>query len=247
MEFSWSTFILEIINFLILIWILKYFLYKPVLKIIDERKAGIQKDMDDAQKTRDESLMLKLHYENRLQDWQQEKQQFRNKLHEDIASERERLMQELNRSLKLEQKKAEVIKQRQIKEAEKIAQQQALNHGARFTASLLSRLASEELESRLFELFLQDLAVLPESRQEILRTTAVEQEQAITIVSGYELSQSDRQKLEETLYRLIEVRLDYDYQTDPQLLAGVRIAFGPWVLHANLQDELKFFTESVHD
>lgn len=245
MEFSWSTFIFEIINFLILVLILKYFLYKPVLKIIAERKAGIQKDLDDAQTMRDESLKLQQQYGTRLQDWQQEKEQSRNKLHEEIVSERERLMQELNLALQQEKQKAEVIKQRQLKESSKIAQQLALRQGARFAAALLSRLASPELESHLFELLLQDLAALPEGRQEFLRSTDVEQE--IIIISGYELTHSKREKLEETLYQLIETRLKYRYQTDPQLLAGLRIVFGPWILHANLQDELQFFTESVHD
>ena len=104
MEFDWSTFILEIINFLILIWILKHFLYKPVLKIIAQRKAGIQKELDNAQTMRNESLLLQQQYENRLQEWQQEKQQLRHKMHEEITAERERLMQELNRSLEQEQK-----------------------------------------------------------------------------------------------------------------------------------------------
>ena len=247
MEFKLTTFILEIINFLILIWILKYFFYKPVLKIIEERKTSIQKDLDDAQNMHEESLSLQQQYENRLQQWQQEKQQLRNKLHEEIASEREQLLQELNLSLEQEKQKAEVIKQRQLKETSKIAQQQALNHGARFTANLLSRVASLELESRLFDLLIEDLAALSESRLEVLRTTALEHKQTITITSGYELTPGNRTKLEQTLYRLIEIQLHYDYQTDPQLLAGLRIVFGPWVLHANLQDELQFFTESVHD
>ena len=48
MELSWSTFILEAINFLVLVWILKRFLYKPVLDVIERRKAGIEKIQADA-------------------------------------------------------------------------------------------------------------------------------------------------------------------------------------------------------
>lgn len=247
MEFDWSTFILEIINFLILIWILKYFLYKPVLKIIEQRKAGIQKELDNAQTMRNESLLLQQQYENRLQEWRQEKQQLRHKMHEEIAAERERLVQELHRSLEQEQKKSEVISQRQLKESLKISKKRALDYGARFTAALLSRIASAELESRLFDILLEDLAALPPEQLETLRTTVLEQEQAISITSGYELTQDNRKKLENTLYYLFETGLNYDYQTDPQLVAGLRIVIGPWILHANLQDELQFFSESVHD
>ena len=52
MELSWPTFFLEIINFLVLVWILKRFLYKPVLEAIAHRKAVIDKTLVDAKRQR---------------------------------------------------------------------------------------------------------------------------------------------------------------------------------------------------
>ncbi len=248
MEFHWSTFILEIINFLILVWILKYFLYKPVLKIIEQRKADIQKDLDDAQAMRDESHKLQKKYEHRLQEWQQEKQRSLSKLHEEIDLERERLMKELKQSLEQEQKKARVLEAHRLKDTIKILQQQALRQGTRFTATLLSRLASPELESLLFALLLEDLNSLSDERQELLQTTAKgKKDQLVKVSSSNELSQSNRKKLEDTLNLLAGTGLAYEYQQEPRLLSGLRIVLGPWMLHANLQDELQFFSESVHE
>jgi len=48
MEFSWTTFFLEIINFLVLVWILQRFLYKPVMKVIAQRKAHIESRLEEA-------------------------------------------------------------------------------------------------------------------------------------------------------------------------------------------------------
>ena len=251
MEFQWSTFILEIINFLILVWILKYFFYKPVLKIIEQRKAGIQNDLDEAQSLRDESYLLEQQYENRQQEWQQEKQLSRKKLHEELALERERLIKDLNYSLEQERQKSKVLEERQLNDTAKIAQQQVMNNGARFTAILLSRLVDSELgtalESRLFTLLLENLASLPEERLEMLRTAAVEKDQTVKIISSNELNPEDRKKLEDALYRVIETRQTYEYQQDPKLLAGLRIVLGSWILHANLQDELQMFSESLHE
>ena len=42
MEVDWTTFALEIINFLILVWILKRFFYHPVLDIIARRRICIE-------------------------------------------------------------------------------------------------------------------------------------------------------------------------------------------------------------
>ncbi|WP_054775053.1 hypothetical protein [Methylogaea oryzae] len=42
MELDWSTIALEIVNFLILVWLLKRLLYKPVQDIIAQRRAAIE-------------------------------------------------------------------------------------------------------------------------------------------------------------------------------------------------------------
>ena len=50
------TLIAQIVNFLILLWILAKFAYKPLLKAMDDRRMRIVKDMDNAQKEREEIL-----------------------------------------------------------------------------------------------------------------------------------------------------------------------------------------------
>src|SRR5665647_1757282 len=49
MQINWFTVIAQIINFLILVWLLKRFLYKPILKAIDEREEKIAAQIKDAE------------------------------------------------------------------------------------------------------------------------------------------------------------------------------------------------------
>ena len=48
MHFDWSTFALQTVNFAILAWLLHRFLYRPVLRLIDARRAEIDKQYADA-------------------------------------------------------------------------------------------------------------------------------------------------------------------------------------------------------
>ena len=48
MQINWFTVIAQIVNFLILVWLLKRFLYKPILKAIDERERKIESQLKDA-------------------------------------------------------------------------------------------------------------------------------------------------------------------------------------------------------
>jgi len=48
MHLDWWTVALQTINFVVLVFLLRYFLYKPVLHLIDGRKAEVQRQYDEA-------------------------------------------------------------------------------------------------------------------------------------------------------------------------------------------------------
>ena len=66
MELDWTTFLLEVINFLILVWLLKRFLYQPVLEVIGKRRQKIQAELLQAATTQDQASQLKEQYEKRI-------------------------------------------------------------------------------------------------------------------------------------------------------------------------------------
>ena len=55
MHLDWWTIALQTINFAVLVWLLRRFLYKPVLRLIDARKAEVQHQYDDAKAIEDKA------------------------------------------------------------------------------------------------------------------------------------------------------------------------------------------------
>ena len=55
MQFDWVTFLLEFVNFLVLVWLLTRFFYKPVRNVIEARKKSIEHKIAEAEKTRTEA------------------------------------------------------------------------------------------------------------------------------------------------------------------------------------------------
>ena len=88
MTLSWPTFILEIVNFLVLVWILKRFLYRPILQAIEERKARIEKNLAAAKARQMEAEALEQQFQKRLADWENEKQKLRAEVTEEITARR---------------------------------------------------------------------------------------------------------------------------------------------------------------
>lgn len=243
MEVNWSTFFMEIVNFLILVWILKRFLYKPVMEAIAARRSGIEQDMQAAHRKDQEAQTLKSQYEHRMEDWEKEKQAAREQLHDEIEQERQRLQAQLQADIEQEREKAHAIATQQQQEQQRHYQQQALQNSVRFTSKLLGEVASAELEARLLDKLLIQLQAMPANQRQHLSQALNAHEVTAQVLTAFPLEESLRKKLQQALQDLSEQPVHCEYKQDKNLLAGARIQLGPWLLHANLQDELQVFAE----
>lgn len=247
MEFNVTTFILEIINFLILVWILQRLFYKPLLEVISRRKQFIDQSLADAKTMQQQAEEQRSLYENRQKLWEQEKQAALAALHQQIDAERRAQMARLDTDLEQERQKINVTLQRQQRELQRQAEKQALQNGARFAGMLLKQSASPELEARLFTMLLDNLKTLPEACKLCLQMVGTKKSVPIKITSAYPLTDELRQQLEQKLGSLITSQINFQYHQDAELIAGLRMDIGAWVLNANLQHELMGFAEIANE
>ena len=148
MELNWSTFVLEIVNFLVLVWILKRFFYRPVLNVLARRRAGIEKNLSDAKTLHDDAEALQAQYRDRLADWEQERQQARERLAKEIEEERARRLAALQSELKQEREKTRIAEARRQADALHKAEETALIQATRFASRVLGQAAGPELEQK---------------------------------------------------------------------------------------------------
>ena len=247
MELNWSTFLLEIFNFLILVWILKRFLYKPVLDAIARRRSSIDEQLDEARQMREDADKLKADFQNRLTDWNRERQRLRNELDQELDAERSRQMTELQASLEQMREKAQIRDSRRQDERQREIEYQALQQASQFASRLLAEASGPELETRLVKRMLDDLAALTDDQIDTLKTQWGKPPDSIQVVSAYPLAQDLQQQLEQRLAQISGLDVPVSYAQNTELLAGVRITIGAWTLNINLQDELKGFAEFTHE
>ena len=169
MQLDWSTVVLEILNFLVLIWILKRFLYRPILDIIARRKAGIDAAMEKAEATRSEADSLKQQYERRLADWENERARAREALRQEIDKARRDRLAALQAELDAQREKGRVADERRLADAQRHGEQMAIEQGARFASKLLAQLCGAELDDHLVRFAVDALRSLSHQRVEQLR------------------------------------------------------------------------------
>lgn len=243
MSFDWTTFFLELVNFLLLLWILQHFLYRPVLGVIAARREAIEDRLREAGRKEAEAETLRQRCEQNLAAWEKEKLKARADLDKDLAAQRERLLRGLAEEIAEARAKRQAQEEQERREFERLAERRALELGGRFVARLLERLAGPELEERLVALTLADLPTLPEAEGDKLRTALAGN--SLEVVSAFPLNEGQKAAIGEAFARLAGQQVHPQFRHEPSLLAGLRVHAGPWVLSANLQDELQFFRD-VH-
>ena len=164
-------------------------------------------------------------------------------LNREIESERTRLMSKLKTSLEEEHKKAKVIEERRQNEIQQRCNVLALKNGASFATKMLMQTAGPELESRLFDLLLSSLNEIPAECIQSIRALNGSTPVSIQVVSVFELEENKRKEFEMKISSLTKSPSSCHYHLDPTLISGYRVTIGPWVLRANLQDELIGFAE----
>lgn len=245
MELDGTTFILEIGNFLILVWIMNRLLYAPVMNAIASRREGLARTAAEAGRLRDEAAELEARYRRRLTEWEQEKDGLRQKMLAELQLERSRLEQALGESLARERDKDQAIRERELRGRLRELENIALGQGGRFVATLLKELVTPELEGRLQELFLARLSQIPREQlaaiEDALRDPAV----TVSVASAFACPETRRNELRQQLETLCNYRRPIEFREQPELIAGIRLKADAWILDATLRGELRFFTEAA--
>lgn len=68
----------------------------------------------------------------------------------------------------------------------------------------------------------------------------------VNVVSAFPLSPERRAELLKAINNLVGREIPATFSENRDLLSGLHVSVGPWILHANLRDELAYFRESAN-
>ena len=246
MELSWTTFILEAINFLVLVWLLKHLFYAPVKRAISQRRAAVEKTLKDAESTRRGAEDLKVRYEGRVREWEQEKERQREEFRKELNEEKTRQLKIIENLVATEREKAEAQEEKQAAERRAQNEKEAMKHAMEFTSRLLSALASPDLEGKIVEIVREHISCA--ATEDLPATPGLQSGEPVQVRSAYSLTELQRSSLSAALKQRLGSNLPVTFDVDKKLLAGLEIAVGSYVLRANLRDELEYFsTDRNHE
>ncbi len=236
---DWFTVAAQAVNFLVLVALLKRFLYRPILKAMDEREAKIASRLADAESVKQEAEAERLAH----------------------LKERQALMEKRQELLAQAEKEAEVHKQELVRQA----RQEVAELRARWQESLvrekdmvfqdlrrrlllqiaaasrqaLRELAGIDLEERLLEVFLERLKNLDAGARAEFVESAQEVGGRVTIASGHPVPPETQPRIVQGLKDLAGMDLNPTFETSPLIISGIEVKAGGCKIAWSLGDFLQ--------
>src|SRR5690554_6239908 len=153
MEINWFTVIAQIVNFLILVWLLKRFLYKPVLDAIDQRDEKIATQLSDAEHKKAQAEEERSIYVQKNITFDNERTSKLEEVREEVSSEKQHLLEEARKeSNALRIKYEESLKQQQ-KDLQDSIKRKTQDAVFSITGKTLNDLANAKLEEQAVNVF----------------------------------------------------------------------------------------------
>lgn len=237
MLIDWFTVLAQLINFLILVYLLRRFLYKPVLNAIHEREKRVSDQLNTASQQMAQAENARLSYEEKNRELDQKKETLVNEAKAAAEQERQQLLEQAKKEYgDLRKKLRESLAEERNSLDEEI-RDRIRDEVFDIARKVLSDLADSALEAQIVAVFLKKLKALsPEDWQVLKKGTR--NGQILTVRSAFELGPDQEKAITGTISQLLAENVSLQFQTASGEIAGVELSGQGYRLGWTISDYL---------
>jgi F-type H+-transporting ATPase subunit b len=223
MLIDWFTVAAQALNFLILVWLMKHFLYQPILHAIDAREKLIAKELADADAKKAEAQKERDEFQKKNEEFDQQRAARLTQATDEAKAERVRLLDEARKAADaLSAKRQESL----INDAHNL--NQALRRLTQkevfaITRKVLTDLATVSLEERMGEVFTRRLREMDDKAKTVLGDALKKNSEPALIRSAFELPAAQRAAIQNALNETFSANLPIRFETAPDLVSGIEL------------------------
>ncbi len=248
MIIDWYTIIFQIINFMILVFLLRRFLYGPVIRAMDEREQKIVQREEVAQDKKEEAEQEQQHYRLKTEELEEKEEEIIENARAEAVKEKRGLLDQARQEVDETRRRWQESFERE-KETFTAELRRRIGHQACTVARrCLQDLADARLEELIWAMFLKKLNRLPDQDRSELKKALEAGEDEITLHSAFETGPGRVEEFKEILRDLVPAagdNLNLDAVTDPGLICGLELDAGGYRVAWNIDSYLQDLEEQV--
>jgi len=245
MLIDWFTVAAQTLNFLILVWLMKRFLYKPILNAIDAREKGIAAQLADAESKKTQAQKDRDDFQNKNKAFDEQRAALFSKATDEAKAERERLLDEARKEAdKLRAGQAAGLRNDQARLGTEITRA-AKEEVFAIARKTLADLATVSLEERLTEVFARRLREMNGDAKEALATALNTSSEPAVLRSTVEMPPEQRAAIQNALNETFSAEIRVRFETAPEAICGIELTANGQKIAWSIADYLKSLDRRV--
>jgi len=237
MTFNLWTFLFEVLNFLVLAYVLHRLLYRPLRAAVEKRQQETARARTEADKARQEAEELLQQVQERQARQEQERQKLLREAHQLAEADRKRLLAEAERTVRERQEEARKALDREREETLHALRGEMTDLALDLTRRLLKGAADRTLQTQLIRRLIETLHTLPEAERAQLRSHWQPQDAAV-LETAEELDGAALSEVADAVKTALDRQVTPSVSVRPELIGGVRLRLGGQVWDASLAGQL---------
>jgi len=239
MQIDWWTFGLQGINFLILVWLLRRFLYRPVTEIIQKRRQLSEQAFAEAAAKTSEAEAVRQQHEQAIAAFKAERQSMLEQLQKEARAERTKILEQTQREVEELLAAAHSSTSREREAVTKEIRDQVAATAIHLTTALLKNSGAAVPAALLLERLERYLDSLPATELERLKGDLVASPARLSVVTATPLKAADTAQWTTQLGATLDHHDGIDFATDPEILGGAELRFPHAVVKFTWTEQLR--------
>ncbi|MEO7996094.1 MAG: F0F1 ATP synthase subunit B [Gemmatimonadaceae bacterium] len=238
MLIDWFTIGAQALNFLILVWLMKRFLYTPILNAIDAREKRIAAELADAAAKKAEAKKERDDFQHKNDQFDQQRASLLTKATDDANAQRERLLDDARKAVNaLSAKRADALRNEAQHLSDEISRRTREEVFA-IARKTLTDLASAGLEERAADVFIRRLrAMEPDTRVEFADALG-KVAGPVLVRSAFDLPVAQQTAIQTALNETFSSEFNLRFETAPELVSGIDLTTNGHKLAWSIADYL---------
>jgi len=245
MLIDWFTVIAQVVNFLILVWLLKHFLYRPILDAIGAREKRIAREVADADAKKAEARKERDEFQHKNEEFEQQRSALMNKVTEEAKTERQRLLDEARQAADALSAKRHEALQNDAHNLNQAISRRTQQEVFAIARKALTDLAATSLEERLADVFTRRLREMDEQTKRSLGEAIKTAAEPALVRSAFDLPAAQRTAIQQALNQAFSAEIPIRFETAPELIGGIELTTNGQKLAWSIADYLVSLEKGV--
>ena len=223
MVVDWFTVVAQVLNFLALVWLLKRFLYTPILNAIDARELRITTELADAAAKQSDADKQHETFRLKNEEFDAQKDALLSQASAEAAEVRHQLIVEAREAADALRSEREEGLKNEFQTIQNEVTRRSRDEVFAVSRKVLGELAGVKLEDRMTELFIERLGELDTATKKRLKATHETTDQPMKIQSEFDLNTEQRFRIQKALQEAFETDSKLHFETVPGVIAGIEL------------------------